>query len=141
MLCTAWDAWHCKLGSGAGLSKGQVALDGIYGMILNIMDAANDVQQSQKVISEIESLLFVQNSTRRSDSCQSLSRNCLLVNLMLLRSALQRGRRCNTWICRHICHLDTEVTVLTTVQLEVYVTIFVECGMELFGLRMCEWKE
>ncbi|RPB24047.1 hypothetical protein L211DRAFT_837946 [Terfezia boudieri ATCC MYA-4762] len=37
------EAWHRKLKSGAGLSKGQLASHGIYGMILNIMDAANDV--------------------------------------------------------------------------------------------------
>ncbi|RPB23976.1 hypothetical protein L211DRAFT_849142 [Terfezia boudieri ATCC MYA-4762] len=34
---------HRKLKSGAGLSKRQAASHGIYGMILNIMDAAKDV--------------------------------------------------------------------------------------------------
>ncbi|RPB26747.1 hypothetical protein L211DRAFT_846912 [Terfezia boudieri ATCC MYA-4762] len=39
----ACEAWHYKLKSGAGLSKGQVASHRIYGMILNIIDTANDI--------------------------------------------------------------------------------------------------
>ena len=46
----ACEAWYRKLKSGAGLSKGQVASHGIYGMILNIMDAAKDVDGRAKVI-------------------------------------------------------------------------------------------
>ena len=44
----ACEAWHRKLKSGAGLSKGQVASHGIYGMVLNIMDAAKDVNKRTK---------------------------------------------------------------------------------------------
>ncbi|KAF8446455.1 hypothetical protein BGX38DRAFT_1193924, partial [Terfezia claveryi] len=47
-----------------------------------------------KAISGIGSLLFVQNSMWKLASCQFLSRNCLLVNLMVLRNILQRERRC-----------------------------------------------
>ena len=45
----ACEAWHCKLKSGAGLSKGQVASHGIYGMVLNIMDAAKDVDNRSDI--------------------------------------------------------------------------------------------
>jgi len=45
----ACEAWNRKLKSGAGLSKGQVASHGIYGMILNIMDAAKDVDNRAAV--------------------------------------------------------------------------------------------
>ena len=45
----ACEAWHRKLKSGAGLSKGQVASHGICGMILNIIDATNDVDNRAKV--------------------------------------------------------------------------------------------
>ena len=37
------EAWHRELKAGAGLFKGQVSSHGIFGMILNIMDSANDV--------------------------------------------------------------------------------------------------
>lgn len=37
------EAWHRKLKARAGLSKGQVSSHGIFGMILNTMDAAHDV--------------------------------------------------------------------------------------------------
>ena len=40
---TNCETWHRKLKSGAGLLKGQVVSHGIFGMILNIIDAANDV--------------------------------------------------------------------------------------------------
>lgn len=43
------EAWHRKLKSGAGLSKGQVASHGIYGMILNIIDAANNVHSRSAI--------------------------------------------------------------------------------------------
>ena len=39
----ACEAWLRKLKTGAGLSKGQVASHGIYGMVLNIMDAVKDI--------------------------------------------------------------------------------------------------
>ena len=45
----AYEAWHHKLKSGAGLTKGQVALHEIYGMILNIINAANDVDSCSVV--------------------------------------------------------------------------------------------
>lgn len=45
----ACEAWHRKLKTGAGLSKGQAATHGIYGMILNIMDAANDIDNRTTV--------------------------------------------------------------------------------------------
>ena len=93
----ACEAWHRKLKSGAGLSKGQVASHGIYGMILNIMDAAKDVDsrakvlsfnckfvininyyRQQRVISEIESWQFVQSSIHRLANSRFLYRNFLL---------------------------------------------------------------
>ncbi|RPB23739.1 hypothetical protein L211DRAFT_218491 [Terfezia boudieri ATCC MYA-4762] len=45
----ACEAWHRKLKSGAGLSKGQAASHGIYGMVLNIIDAAKDVDNRAAV--------------------------------------------------------------------------------------------
>ena len=36
------EAWYRKLKAGAGLLKGQVSSHGSFGMILNIMDSAND---------------------------------------------------------------------------------------------------
>ncbi|KAF8442551.1 hypothetical protein BGX38DRAFT_781920 [Terfezia claveryi] len=45
----ACEAWHRNLKSGAGLSKGQAASHGIYGMILNIINAAQDVDNRAAV--------------------------------------------------------------------------------------------
>ncbi|RPB21160.1 hypothetical protein L211DRAFT_450441 [Terfezia boudieri ATCC MYA-4762] len=92
----ACEAWHRKLKSGAGLSKGQVASHGIYGMILNIMDAAKDVDNRAVVAKSRfrNRKLAVCTKQYKEIGHRFLSRNCLLVNLMLLRNALQRERRC-----------------------------------------------
>ena len=57
----ACETWNHKLKSGAGLAKWQEASHGIYGMVLNIMDASNDVDSRvdiAKSLSEIASLLL-----------------------------------------------------------------------------------
>ena len=46
----ACEAWHRKLKTGAGLSKGQVASHSIYGMVLNIMDAAKDIHNRAAIV-------------------------------------------------------------------------------------------
>jgi len=43
--------------------------------------------------------------------------------------------------CQHIFHLDTEIKVLTTMQWEVYVMMFEECGMEVYETVGIVWVE
>ena len=42
---------------------------------------------------------------------------------------------------RHVFHLDTEIKVLTTAQWEIYITMFAECGMEVYETMGVVWVE
>ena len=131
----ACEAWHRKLKSGAGLSKGQVASHGIYGMILNIMDAVNDVDNRTAVAkSYFQNRKLVVCTKQYPEICQLPVhiQKLLAGELDAVAEHIAKGKevpigfdenlRCHCkfyrqylLLCRHIFHLDTEVKVLTTV--------------------------
>ncbi|KAF8428783.1 hypothetical protein EV426DRAFT_585900 [Tirmania nivea] len=146
----ACEAWHRKLKSGAGLSKGQVASHGIYGMILNIMDAANDVDNRAEVAKSHFRNRKLAVCTKQYAEIGQLPvpiQKLLAHELDAVEERIAKGKelprfdenlRCHCKFhrqyllpCRHIFHLDTEIKVLTPVQWKTYLMMFEECGMEV----------
>ncbi|KAF8425213.1 hypothetical protein EV426DRAFT_573443 [Tirmania nivea] len=156
----ACEAWHRKLKSGAGLSKGQVAPHGIYGMILNIMDAAKDIDNRAAVAKSLFRNRKLASSTKQYPQIGQLPapiQKLLAVEIDAVAERIEKGKelpnfdenlRCYCKFhrqyllpCRHIFHLDTEVKVLTTVQWDTYLMMFAECGMEVYETMGTVWVE
>ena len=124
----ACEAWHRKLKSGAGLSKGQVASHGIFGMILNIMDAVNDVH-NRAVVAKSQFRSRKLACTKQYPEIGQLPvpiQKLLSVELEAVEGRIAKGKEVPTGFdenlqcsckffsqyllpCRHIFHLDTEV--------------------------------
>jgi len=163
----ACEAWHRKLKSSAGLSKGQVASHGIYGMILNIIDAANDVDNHAAEAKSHFRNRKLALCTKEYPEIGQLPvpiQKLLAGELYAVTERIAKGKevpiafgenlQCHCKFyrqyrlpCRHIFHLDTDVKVLTSVRWEGYVMMFTECGMEVYesigtvwgGLGACGW--
>ncbi|KAF8446610.1 hypothetical protein BGX38DRAFT_1330789 [Terfezia claveryi] len=134
-----------------GLLQAQVASHGIYGMILNIMDAARMlaiVQGLQKVISGIRSLLcgnWPANQkllARELDAVEErIAKGKEVPNFdENLRCHCNFHRQC-LLPCRHIFHLDTKAKVLTPLHWEAYIEMFAEGGMEVYETVGTVWVE
>ena len=128
----ACKAWHRKLKSGAGLTKCQVASHGIYGMILNIMDATGHIHsraadaksrfRSRKLVCtkqypEISELPLPIQKLLSSELDAVEDR---VAKAKDVPTGFDENLQCNCRFyrqyllpCRHIFHLDTEVKVLT----------------------------
>ena len=145
------EAWHRKLKSGAGLSKGQVVSHGIYGMILNIMDAAKDVDsRAETVRSQFRNQkLGVTKQYSEIGQLPVPVQKLLAIELNAVSDRIAKGKdipsgfdetlgyQCKFYRqyllpCRYIFHLDTELKVLTTTQWEEYLAMFAECCMEVY---------
>ncbi|KAF8441166.1 hypothetical protein BGX38DRAFT_1272784 [Terfezia claveryi] len=156
----ACEAWHRKLKSGAGLSKGQVASHGIYGMILNIMDAAKDVDNRAVVAKSRYRNRKLTVCTKQYKEIGQLPvpiQKLLARELDAVEERIAKGKevpnfdenlrcRCKFYRqyllpCRHIFHLDTEAKVLTPLQWEAYIGMFAECGMEVYETVETVWIE
>ncbi|KAF8428713.1 hypothetical protein EV426DRAFT_711386 [Tirmania nivea] len=157
----ACEAWHRKLKSGAGLSKGQVASHGIYGMILNIMDAANDVDNRAAVAKSHFRNRKLAICTKQYPEIGQLPvpiQKLLASELDAVAERIAKGKEVPTSFeenlqcyckfyrqyllpCRHIFHLDTEIKVLTTIRWQEYVMMFAECGMEVYETIGTVWVE
>ena len=154
------EAWHRKLKSGAGLSKGQVASHGIYGMILNIMDAAKDVDSREEIARSQfgNRKLAVTKQYLEIGQLPEPVQKLLAVELDAVSDRIAKGKdipsgfdetlRCQCKFyrqyllpSRHIFHLDTELKVLTTTRWEEYLAMFGECGMEVYESMDTVWVE
>ena len=154
----ACEAWHRKLKSGAGLSKGQVASHGIYGMVLNIIGAANDVDNCAAAAKS-------QFRNRKLAICEQypeigylpvpiqklLSRELDAVEACIAEgkvSDFDKDLQCHCQFhrryllpCRHIFHFDSDVKVLTPTRWAAYVEMFEETGMEVYETSGMVWVE
>ena len=154
----ACEAWHRKLKSGAVLSKGQIASHGIYGMVLNIIGAANDVDNRaatvksqfrnrklaickqyheigqlpvpiQKLLArEVDAVAAHIAEGKVSDFDENLQCHCQFHRQYLLP-------------CRHIFHFDSDVKVLTPTWWAAYVDMFEDGGMEVYESSGMVWVE
>ncbi|KAF8416903.1 hypothetical protein BGX38DRAFT_1335203 [Terfezia claveryi] len=156
----ACEAWHRKLKSGAGLSKGQVASHGIYGMILNIIDATNDVDNRAELAKSHFRNRKLAVCTKQYAEIGQLPvpiQKLLARELDAVEERIAKGKELprfdeNLWChckfhrqyllpCRHIFHLDTEIKVLTPAQWKGYLMMFEECGMEVYETMGTVWVE
>ncbi|KAF8448199.1 hypothetical protein BGX38DRAFT_1260228 [Terfezia claveryi] len=155
----ACETWNRKLKSGAGLSKGQVASHGVYGMILNIMDAVNDIDNHATLARSHFRNRKLPICTKEYPEIGQLPvpiQKLLSGELDAVTERIAKGKevplgfdenlqcRCKFYRqyllpCRHIFHLDTEVKVLTTARWEGYVMMFAECGMEAYEAIGTGW--
>jgi len=141
----ACEAWHRKLKPGAGLSKGQVASHGIYGMILNVMDAAKDVDNRAVVAKSRFRNRKLAVCTKQYEEIgqlpvpiqKLLARELDSVEERIAKEkeipSLDENLRCHCKFhrqyllpCRHIFHLDTEIKMLTPIRWETYRNV---CGV------------
>ncbi|RPB21122.1 hypothetical protein L211DRAFT_870168 [Terfezia boudieri ATCC MYA-4762] len=117
----ACEAWHRKLKSGAGLSKGQVASHGIYGMILNIMDAAKDIDNRAVVAkSRFQNwkLAVCTNQYKEIGHLPVPIQKLLARELDAVEERIAKGKE---W--------------------EAYIGMFAECGMEVYETVRTVWIE
>ena len=149
----ACEAWHRKLKSGAGLTKGQVALYGIYGMVLNIIDAANDVDGRAAIAKTHFRNRKLAVCTKQYPEIGGLPvpvQKLLAGELNAVEGRIAKGKevpvfeddetlQCNCKFyrqyllpCRHVFHRDTEVKVLTPTRWDTYAMMFAECGMAVY---------
>ena len=160
-MTNACEAWHKKLKFGAGLSKGQVASHGIYGMMLNIMNAAKDVDNRAVVAKshfrhrklavctkqypEIGQLLLpIQKLLAvKLDSVMDW-----ITKVKAIPTGYDETLQCHCKFyrqyllpCRHIFHLDTELKVLTPSQWMAYIAMFDECGMKVYESVGTVWVD
>ncbi|RPB25197.1 hypothetical protein L211DRAFT_836521 [Terfezia boudieri ATCC MYA-4762] len=155
----ACETWNRKLKSGAGLSKGQVASHGIYGMILNIMDAVNVIDNHAAVARSHFRNRKLPICTKEYPEIGQLPvpiQKLLSGELDAVTERIAKGKevpigldenlQCSCKFyrqyllpCRHIFHLDTEVKVLTTARWEGYVMMFAECGMAVYEAICTGW--
>ena len=156
----ACEAWHGKLKTGAGLTKGQVASHGIYGMILNIMDDVDDANNRVMVTkSRFRSRRLA--CTKQYPEIGQLPvpiQKLLSGEIDALEERVAKGKevptgfdeslQCNCKFyrqyllpCRHIFHLDTEVKVPTTMRWDMYAMMFAECGMAVYETTGIVWVE
>ena len=146
--------------SGAGLSKGQVVSYGIYGMILNIMDAANYVDNRAEVAKSQFCNWKLAICTKQYPEIGHFPvpiQKLLAIEHDAVADRIAKGKdvptgfdgtlRCNCKFyhkyllpCRHIFHLDTELKVLTTLW-EGYDIMLAECGMEVYETTGAIWIE
>lgn len=158
----SYEAWHRKLKSGAGLSKGQVVSHGIYGMILNIMDAGKDVDNRASTAKSRfrNRKLAIAKQYLEVGQLPVPIQKLFAVELDAVADRIAKGKdvptgfdeseglRCHCKFyrqyllpCRHIFHLDTELKVLTTMQWKEYLMIFTECGMKVYETMDTVWIE
>ncbi|KAF8415880.1 hypothetical protein EV426DRAFT_661814 [Tirmania nivea] len=156
----ACEAWYRKLKSGAGLSKGQAASHGIYGMILNIIDAAKDVDNRAAVAKTNFQNRKLTVCTKQYPEIGQLPvpiQKLLAIELDAVMDRIAKGKevpdfdenlRCQCKFhrqyllpYRHIFHLDTEVKVLTTARWKKSLMIFEECGMKVYETIGTVWVE
>ena len=157
----ACEAWHRKLKSGAGLSKGQVASHGICGMILNIMDAAKDVDNRVVVAKSHFRSRKLAVCTKQYPEIGQFPvpiQKLLAVELDAVMDRIAKGKdtpteydetlQCHCKFyrqyllpCRHIFHSDTELKVLTPSQWMAYIRMFEECGMEVYESVGTVWVD
>ncbi|KAF8442591.1 hypothetical protein BGX38DRAFT_1272306 [Terfezia claveryi] len=156
----ACEAWHRKLKSGAGLAKGQVASHGIYGMDLNIIDVAKDVDNHAATAkSHFRNRKLAVCTKQYPEIGQLLVpiQKLLAIELDAVADRIEKATEVPSFDkdlecyckfhrqyllpCRHIFHLDTEVKVLTTAQWKVYLMMFAECGMEVYKTMGTVWVE
>lgn len=156
----ACEAWHRKLKSGAGLTKGQVASHGIYGMTLNIIDAANDVD-SRAVVANLSRFRNRKLAvcTKQYPEIGRLPvpvQKLIAGELNAVEERIAKGKevpvledlQCHCKFhrqyllpCRHIFHLDTEVKVLTPIRWDAYIMMFGECGIAIYEAIDTVWVE
>ena len=157
----ACEAWHRKLKSGAGLSKGQVASHGIYGMILNIISASNDVDNRAAAAKS-------QFRNRKLAICKQYPeigvvpvpiQKLLAREIDAVAARIAEGKvsdfdhdnlQCHCQFyrqyllpCRHIFHFDSDsdIKVLTPARWAAYVEMFEEGGMEVYETTGMVWAE
>ncbi|RPB19860.1 hypothetical protein L211DRAFT_586270 [Terfezia boudieri ATCC MYA-4762] len=156
----ACEAWHRKLKTGARLSKGQAASHEIYEMILNIIDAAKDVDNRAAVAKTNFRNRKLTVCTKQYPEIGQLPvpiQKLLAVELDAVADRTVKGKevpdfdenlRCQCKFhrqyllpCQHIFHLDTEVKVLTTARWKTFLMMFEECGMEVYETIGTVWVE
>ena len=157
----ACEAWHRKLKSGARLTKGQTALHGIYGMILNIIDAGNDVDSRAVVAKTRFRNRKLAVCTKQYPEIGRLPvpvQKLLAVELNAVEGRIAKGKevpifddetlQCNCKFhrqcllpCRHVFHRDTEIKVLTPLRWDAYAMMFAECGMAVYEAVDTIWVD
>ncbi|KAF8440184.1 hypothetical protein BGX38DRAFT_1144581 [Terfezia claveryi] len=127
-------------------------------MILNIIDAANDVDNRAEVAkSHFRNRKLAVYTKQYAEIGQLLVpiQKLLARELDAIEELIVKGKELpnfgeNLWCyckvnrqyllpCRHIFYLDTEIKVLTTVQWKVYLMMFEECGMEVYETMGTIW--
>jgi len=147
------EAWHVKLKAGAGLSKGQVAKHGLYGMAMNIGQAGHDADNRAKTAaSQFRHRALATIHTKQYPEIAEFPRpvqKLLEVELSSVSDRIATGKRVPTYDndrmecmcqfrrryllpCRHVFHLDTEQTVLTAEKWRGYLKLFENNGMEVY---------